>query len=133
VYQQHAVSGNKVILWTKSTTDPAQDWLIKNYNGQSGSGGPDKTFEYAPDGRASGLCLSFPSEARGTFAELRNCNQGIWQTFEPQYIDGTYVEWKNLASNYVWDNLGFGNQGTRLGQWTLNGGDNQAVKYTLAA
>lgn len=129
VYQQRATSGNKVILWTRSSTDPAQDFISRNYNGLSGTGGPDKTFEYAPNGNPSGLCVSFPSETRGTTASLRPCNEGIWQTFEPIAVNGTYVGWKNLASGFVMEDLGFGNQGTRVDQWTWNGGDNQIWKF----
>jgi hypothetical protein len=126
---QHATYGNKVILWTKSNTDPAQDFIAKNYNGLSTSGGPDKTFEYAPNGVPSGLCLSFPSETRGSGAVLRNCNQSIWQTFKPVYVDGTYVGWKNQASGYAMEDGAFGNQGTQVDQWTWNGGDNQDWRF----
>lgn len=129
VYKQHATYGNKVILWTRSNTDPAQDFIFKNYNGLSGTGGTDKTFEYAPNGRPSGLCLSFPSETRGSGAVLRNCNESIWQTFSPIEVDGTYVGWQNQASNDVMEDGGFGNQGTQVDQWTWNGGDNQEWKY----
>ena len=126
---QRATYGNTVILWTRSNTDPAQDFIFKNYNGLSGTGGPDKTFEYAPNGRASGLCLSFPSETRGSGGVLRVCNESIWQTFSPIYVDGTYVGWQNQASGYVMEDGGFQNQGTQVDQWTYNGGDNQEWKY----
>lgn len=129
VYQQNATYGNKIILWTRSNSDPAQDFIFRNYNGLGGSGGPDKTFEYAPNGRASGLCVSFPSTGLGTGAVLRTCNEGIWQTFRPIAAGGSYVAWQNLASGYVAEDGAYGNQGTQIDQWVHNGGDNQNWKY----
>ena len=126
VYQQRATYGDKIILWTRSSSDPAQDFIAKNYNGINN----DKTFEYAPNGVASGLCVSFPSTARGTGAVLRTCNQSAYQTFEPVTTsDGDYVAWKNLASGYVMEDGAYGNQGTQLDQWVYNGGDNQEFKF----
>jgi hypothetical protein len=125
VYQQKAAYGNKVILWTRSSSDPAQDFVAKNYNGINN----DKTFEYAPNGVPSGLCVSFPSTAKASKAVLRTCNQSAYQTFEPVPMSGSYVAWKNLASGYVMEDGAYGNQGTQLDQWVFNGGDNQAWKF----
>jgi hypothetical protein len=126
VYQQKAVYGNKVILWTRSTSDPAQDFVFVNYNGIAG----DKTFEYAPNGRPSGLCVSFPQTTKGSKAVLRTCNESAYQTFEPITMSGDYVAWKNQASGYVMEDGAYGNQGTQLDQWVFNNGDNQAWRFT---
>jgi hypothetical protein len=124
VYQQRAQVNNKIILWTKSNTDPAQDFYAAQYNHT-----PNQfTAEYAPNGIRSGLCVSFPSTARASTAVLRACNEGPWQTFSVQPGIGSYVEIKNQASGLVMEDRGFGNQGTRVDQWDANGGDNQLWK-----
>ena len=126
----HVKAGTAIVVWTSSSTDRATDFYSINYNGQSGTGGPDKTFEYAPNGNRSGLCISFPSTARNTTAVLRKCNELIWQTFEPQYVDGVFVSWKNLASGLVITDPNHGSNGTQVTQTTDNGNDNQHLQFT---
>jgi hypothetical protein len=124
VYQQRAAYGNKVILWTQSNTDPAQDFYAAQYNQTLNQ----FTAEYAPNGIRSGYCVSFPSTALGSTAALRPCNEGPWQTFTAHYEGNGYFEIKNQASGLVMEDRGFGNQGTRVDQWSANGGDNQLWK-----
>jgi hypothetical protein len=121
VYQQHATSGNKVILWTKSNSDPAQDFYAAQYNQTLNQ----FTAEYAPNGIRSGYCVSFPSTTLGSKAVLRPCNEGPWQTFSVTHPSSGYFEIKNQASGLVMEDRGYGNQGTQLDQWSANGGDNQ--------
>jgi hypothetical protein len=121
VYQQRAAYGNKVILWTKSNTDPAQDFYAAQYNHTL----DQFTAEYAPNGIRSGFCVSFPSTAFGSKAVLRPCNEGPWQTFTASYEGDGYFEIENQASHLVMEDRGFGNQGTQVDQWSANGGDNQ--------
>jgi hypothetical protein len=126
VYQQRAQVNNKIILWTKSNSDPAQDFYAAQYNHT-----PNQfTMEYAPNGIRSGLCVSFPSTTLGSTAVLRHCNEGPWQTdsVKPVSAGGSYFEIKNQASGLVMEDRGFGNQGTRVAQWSANGGDNQLWK-----
>lgn len=129
VKQQAAKYGQPVIWWTHSSSDVAQDWYAKNYDGQSGSGGLTKTFEYDPNGHRTGLCLAFPTAARNTRGVLRTCNEGPWQTFTPQDGPYGYVVWVNKASGMALEDAGFQNAGTQVNQYDVNGGDNQLVRW----
>lgn len=121
--------GQKITEWALSDAVNT-DFYAQNYNGLSGSGGPDKTFEYAPAGVRSGWCLSFPSTALGSGAVLRHCNEGIWQTFKPVYVDGTFVAWKNLASGYVITDPNYDSNGAgQLIQTVYQGNENQQVEW----
>jgi hypothetical protein len=120
--------GQKITEWTASDAVNT-DFYAVNENGLSGSGGPDKTFEYAPNGHRSGWCISFPNTAQFTGAVLRHCNSSVWQTFKPLYVDGTFVAWKNLASGFVITDPGYASNGTRqLLQEAYLGTKNQQEK-----
>lgn len=121
--------GQKITEWALSDAVNT-DFYAQNYNGLSGSGGPDKTFEYAPAGVRSGWCISFPSTAMGSGAVLRRCNEGIWQTFRPIYVDGTFVAWKNLASGYVITDPNYDSNGAgQLTQTVYTGSENQQAEW----
>jgi hypothetical protein len=121
--------GQKITEWAASDAVNT-DFYAQNENGLSGSGGKDKTFEYAPNGARSGWCVSFPNVAQFTGAVLRRCNGSVWQTFKPIYVDGTFVAWKNLASGFVVTDPGYASNGTRqLLQEAYLGTKNQQEKF----
>ena len=91
VYQGKSKVGNGVIVYPYSATDGAQDFIFKHFSGNADN---SKTFEYAPNGIASGLCVSSPQVTAGTKLILRNCNEGPWQTFIPAG--------PNKFGNYQW-------------------------------
>jgi hypothetical protein len=93
-YQQHQYPGAIIAGWTATQADPATHF-IRNNGTYSGA----YQFEYAPDGSASGLCVSDPgggwaSDPLPDGLILTVCNTGPWQQFVPQY-DGTL---RNVAT-----------------------------------
>ena len=124
-YQQNEYPGNKIILWTKSNADPAQDFYAAHYNPAGGQ----FTLEYARNGIRSGLCVTFPATGLGTHAELEPCNEGPFQTFTARASGtGGYYVITNQASKLDIDDNGYGNQGTRVDQWDYTGNGNQLWK-----
>jgi hypothetical protein len=120
--------GQKITEWAASDAVNT-DFYARNLNGLNGSGGPDKTFQYAPNGNLSGWCASFPSTAQFSGMVLRRCNGSVWQTFKPLFVDGTFVAWKNLASGFVVTDPGYASNGTRqLLQEAYLGTKNQQEK-----
>jgi hypothetical protein len=84
VYQQHQYAGAIIAGWTATQGDPATHF-IRNNGTDSGA----YQFEYAPNGSASGLCVSDPgggwaSDPLPDGLILANCNTGPWQQFVPQ-------------------------------------------------
>jgi hypothetical protein len=93
-YQQHDYPGAIIAGWTATQADPATHFIRNNgtYTGAY-------QFEYAPQGSASGLCVSDPgggwaSDPLPDGLILTPCNTGPWQQFVPQG-DGTL---RNLAT-----------------------------------
>jgi hypothetical protein len=87
-YQQHDYPGAIIAGWTATQADPATHFIRNNGTDQGAY-----QFEYAPDGSASGLCVSDPgggwaSDPQPDGLILTPCNTGPWQQFVPQ-PDGT--------------------------------------------
>lgn len=119
VYQQKAATNTPVIIWTRSQTDPGEDWDVHEphniayYDTIPNPGNNDgtwKTFEYAPNGKDSGYCLALPNDASGgtdgpvpgQAAVLRPCNDQPWQVFIATDSDntgaGSGVYWRSAAN-----------------------------------
>jgi hypothetical protein len=93
-YQQHDYAGALIAGWTATRADPATHFILNN-----GTHSGAVQIEYAPNGSASGLCVSDPGGGWGSDPLrdgliLANCNTGPWQQFIRQ-SDGTL---KNLAT-----------------------------------
>jgi hypothetical protein len=93
-YQQHDYAGAKVAGWPATQSDPATSFILN-----AGTHPGAYQFEYAPNGTASGLCVSDPgggwaSDPLPDGLILTNCNTGPWQQFIPQ-SNGTL---KNLKT-----------------------------------
>jgi hypothetical protein len=84
VYQQHQYAGAVIAGWTATKADPATHFLRLN-----GTRSGAVRFEYAPNGRGTGLCVSDPGGG-WTSDPLRDgliltvCNNGPFQQFVPQ-------------------------------------------------
>ena len=94
VYQQHQYAGAVIAGWTATKADPATHFLIL-----AGSHSGAVKFEYAPNGKGTGLCVSDPdggwaSDPLPDGLILTGCNTGSFQQFVPQ-PNGTL---KNLAT-----------------------------------
>ena len=95
VYQQRAAPGTVIAGWPATQPDPATHFLIL-----AGTHAGAVKFQYAPNGKGTGLCVSDP---RGGWASdplpdgliLAWCNSGNFQQFIPQ-SNGTL---KNVATN----------------------------------
>lgn len=92
VFQQHATVNNKIIGYANSDNDRATDFYIFAFKG-----GPAKIFEYAPNGVASGLCVSEPSQGAGLV--LRKCTGSLWQQFTAHRITTP-----SAADSFTWSN-----------------------------
>ena len=106
VYRQHQYAGAIVAGWTATKADPATHF-IRLPGTVSGA----YKFEYAPNGVASGLCVSDPgggwaSDPLPDGLILTSSNNGPWQQFIPQ-PDGTL---KNVATGLVVSPNGTGAQ-----------------------
>jgi hypothetical protein len=106
VYQQHQNPGAIIAGWTATKADPATHFLRLN-----GTHSGAVKIEYAPNGAASGLCVSDPgggwaSDPLPDGLILTGCNNGPWQQFVPQ-SNGTL---KNLATGLVVNPNGTGAQ-----------------------
>lgn len=119
-----------VIAWTYSKSDSRLDFDARNISGLSGSGGPAKTFQYAPNGQRSGYCIGDISSKAGQKLVLRHCNGSGWQDFIPESSpDGFGVVWVNANSGMAITDPGFGGEGTQLVATYVNGADNQNVEW----
>ena len=106
VYQQHQYAGAIIAGWTATNADPATHFLRL-----AGTHSGAVKFEYAPNGAATGLCVSDPgggwaSDPLPDGLILTGCNNGPWQQFVPQ-SNGTL---KNLATGLVVNPNGTGAQ-----------------------
>ena len=93
-YRQHDYAGALIVGWTATQADPATHFILN-----SGTHSGAVQIEYAPNGSASGLCVSDPGGGWGSDPLrdgliLANCNTGPWQQFIRQ-SDGTL---KNVAT-----------------------------------
>jgi len=111
VYQQHQYAGAIIAGWTATKADPATHFLRLN-----GTHPGAVKFEYAPNGVASGLCVSDPgggwaSDPLPDGLILTASNNGPWQQFVPQ-PNGTLPNGtlKNLATGLVVNPNGTGAQ-----------------------
>jgi len=106
VYRQHQYAGAIVAGWTATKADPATHFIRL-----PGTVPGAYKFEYAPNGVASGLCVSDPgggwaSDPLPDGLILTVSNNGPWQQFIPQ-PNGTL---KNVATGLVVSPNGTGAQ-----------------------
>jgi len=106
VYQQHQYAGAIIAGWTATQADPATHFIRL-----PGTVPGAYKFEYAPNGVASGLCVSDPGGGWATDPlpdglVLAVSNNGPWQQFIPQ-PNGTL---KNVATGLVVSPNGTGAQ-----------------------
>jgi hypothetical protein len=106
VFRQHQYPGAIIAGWTAASTDPATHFILNN-----GTHSGAFQFEYAPQGSASGLCVSDPgggwsSDPMRDGLILASCNTGPWQQFIPQ-SNGTL---KNVATGLYVNPNGTGKQ-----------------------
>ena len=106
VFQQHQYPGAIVAGWTATQADPATHFIRV-----PGTVPGAYKFEYAPNGAASGLCISDPgggwaSDPLPDGLILTVSNNGPWQQFIPQ-ANGTL---KNVATGLVVSPNGTGAQ-----------------------
>jgi hypothetical protein len=104
VYKQHQYAGAIIAGWTATQADPATHFLI-----EAGTRAGAVKFEYAPNGKGTGLCVSDPNGGWGGLTDgliLTACNTGPYQQFVPQ-PDGTL---KNLATGLYVNPAGQGAQ-----------------------
>jgi len=106
VFRQHQSPGAIIAGWTATQGDPATHFLRNNGTHQGAV-----QFEYAPQGSASGLCVSDPgggwsSDPLRDGLVLATCNTGPWQQFIPQ-SNGTL---KNVATGLYVNPDGTGGQ-----------------------
>jgi len=106
VYQQHAAVNTMIVGWTATKADPATHFIRER-----GTLPGAVRFEYAPYGKATGLCVSDPGyDAAGTGLKdglvLRAANNGPWQQWYPQ-ANGTL---KNAATGLIINPNGTGAQ-----------------------
>jgi hypothetical protein len=80
VYRQHDSVNTPIVGWPATQADPATHFLRT----QLGSG--NYTYQYAPDGTGTGLCVSNPGDG---FLVLRGCNGSVWQQFSAVTVSGT--------------------------------------------
>ena len=106
VYRQHQAVNTMIIGWTATKADPATHFIM-----EKGTLPGTVRFEYAPNGVATGLCVSDPGfDAAGTGLKdglvLRGANNGPWQQWY-QLANGTL---KNAATSLVISPNGTGAQ-----------------------
>jgi hypothetical protein len=106
VYRQHQAVNTMIVGWTATKADPATHFIR-----EAGTIPGAYRFEYAPNGKATGLCVSDPGyDAAGTGLRdglvLRAANNGPWQQW---YLmaDGTL---SNAATHLVISPNGTGAQ-----------------------
>jgi len=106
VFREHQYPGAIIAGWTATQGDPATRFILNNGTHQGAV-----QFEYAPQGSASGLCVSDPgggwsSDPLRDGLVLAYCNTGPWQQFIPQ-SNGTL---KNVATGFYVNPNGSGAQ-----------------------
>jgi hypothetical protein len=105
-YKQHDYAGAIIAGWPATQNDPATHFIINDGTHQGAF-----QYEYAPNGSASGLCISDPgggwsSDPLRDGLLLANCNSGPWQQFIPQ-SNGTL---ENVATGLYINPAGTGGQ-----------------------
>jgi hypothetical protein len=123
------VVGNAIIVYTRSATDKAEDWVPVAHAGSDtstvavGSLTTATTLtsisftnavslEFAPNGVRSGLCLSSVNPNGFASTQLRNCNTvpnkfNPWQTFKVDdtgVFDGQFVKYIEPINHLVLTN-----------------------------
>lgn len=112
-----AVTGDAVLVAAPDGESPAQDWYVHS---PPGGGYHVRTFEFAPGGIRSGLCVSEPNVAVRTVIVLRKCRAASpYQTWREIDVAGApggnfYGVWKNLASGLALADPNSGGPGTQL-------------------
>lgn len=122
VYARHAVSGNAIIMWPRSSHDPAEDFeLVPELSTDTSTYtvGPWTTatalgftdavsIAYAPYGVQSGYCISTVNPNGLTAVQLRKCNVTVgkfnpFQTFRSAAAvgDGTFVSFREVINTYA--------------------------------
>jgi hypothetical protein len=82
VYQQRADVNTVIAGWPATQGDPATHFLL-----EAGTASGAYRYEYAPNGKGTGLCVSnpdggYPGDPGGaTGLVLRGCNTGVYQEF----------------------------------------------------
>jgi hypothetical protein len=117
----------KIVVEPRSDS-PSQDFYTENYNGIGNS----KVFEYAPNGRRSGLCVADSNASVGHGLVLNPCNYGVGQTFYP-------TQDPNNSSEYSWNSgrsttlviadNGNGGPGNQLKMEIYGGFDSQEMNF----
>jgi len=97
VFHQRQAVNTMIVGWTATKADPATHFLM-----EKGTLPGAVRFEYAPNGVATGLCVSDPGfDAAGTGLKdglvLRGANNGAWQQWYQQ-ANGTL---KNAATGLI--------------------------------
>ena len=79
VFRQHDSVNTPIVGWPATQGDPATHFLATVL------GNGNYTFQYAPEGTGTGLCVSNPGSG---FLVLRGCNSSIWQQFSAVTVSG---------------------------------------------
>jgi hypothetical protein len=125
VFRQHEYAGARIVGWPASKSDWGTQFIQNN-----GSHAGAYQFEYAPNGGASGLCVSDPGGGRPSDPlrdglVLVSCNSGPFQQFILQ-SNGTL---KNLATGLYVNPDSKGAQLRGVSSRTASGGS----RYTWKA
>ena len=82
---QHATYNGKIVAWPNSKSDPATDFSeFQDQENNTTWVDNSVSFQYAPNGKPSGYCVSEPSSHSGLV--LRACSGSDWQLF---YVHAT--------------------------------------------
>jgi hypothetical protein len=104
-----AVANNKVIGWTNSTSNAADDWFQLPYGGNPASG---VMFVFAPRGVVSGMCAADPGNNK---VVLRPCNGSNWQRWVATSTSYTgFYTWTNRGTHKILQSNGKGGQLTTV-------------------
>jgi len=126
------VVGNPLIVYTRSATDKAEDFVVRTHSNTEtstvavgnipnttttlgtlfGAASASVSLEYAPLGVPSGLCVSSVNPNGFATEQLRTCNVPVgkfnpWQTFEVTDFgaaDGQFVTYTEPIHNLVMTN-----------------------------
>jgi hypothetical protein len=122
VFQGAAVSGNAIIVYTRTSHDKAEDFAVQIVNpaatskytvggftaGVTHAPALSVAIRYTPNGLDSGLCLSTVNPDGFAAAQLRVCSDNIatfnpFQTFTSAAAtgDGTFVQFTEVIHGFV--------------------------------
>jgi hypothetical protein len=120
-------AGKTAVVVEPQSDSQLQDFWQENYNGV----GDSKVFEYAPNGRRSGLCIADSSNKLNHPLVLNPCNYGVGQTFYPTAdpLDSSVYSWSSLRGNGVISDPGNGGPGTQLKEVLFGNYDSQNVEF----